>query len=186
MRVCRRACASDLDLITCRLHHDWVFKGAQSACVERSHVEDINPLHLSQNFQTFQTGGLLEVGRDGTTGSSGRKQIGLGFDLFAQSVLFRRSRTDSSSSPSKGMILPSFSPGFSSYLDAPVRHESSQPASGTAARRSFGKMRVDIRRAVNVAKVRGAARTAWKGTRRTSEKAVRATDMTGELGVERS
>jgi hypothetical protein len=30
-----------------------------------SQVEDVNALHLSEDFQTLKTGGLLEIGRDG-------------------------------------------------------------------------------------------------------------------------
>lgn len=35
-----------------------------AASIQRLHVENINTLHLSQDFQSVQTSGLLEVRRD--------------------------------------------------------------------------------------------------------------------------
>ena len=34
--------------------------------VQRPHVENVNALHLAHNLQTLETGGLLEIGGDGT------------------------------------------------------------------------------------------------------------------------
>lgn len=45
-----------------------------SACVEGLHVEDVDALHLSEDFETLETGGLVNVGGDGTgLGTSGHK-----------------------------------------------------------------------------------------------------------------
>lgn len=45
-----------------------------SACVEGLHVEDVDALHLSEDFETLETGGLVNIGGDGTgLGTSGHK-----------------------------------------------------------------------------------------------------------------
>lgn len=49
--------------------------------VQRLHVEDINALNLAENLQTLETGGLLEIGRDGTGGGTRGKKVGLRLDL---------------------------------------------------------------------------------------------------------
>jgi hypothetical protein len=50
--------------------------------IQWPHVEDINALHLSQDLQSLETGGLLEVGGDGTRRGSGADEV-LGFlDLY--------------------------------------------------------------------------------------------------------
>lgn len=60
---------------------DGVFHGSQAGGVKRAHVEDVDALHLAENFQTLQTGGLLEVGGNGTGGGARAKEILLGPDL---------------------------------------------------------------------------------------------------------
>lgn len=45
------------------------------AGVKRLHVEDVNTLHLSEDFETFKTGGLVEVGGDGSLSSTGGKKV---------------------------------------------------------------------------------------------------------------
>jgi hypothetical protein len=52
------------------------------AGIKRAHVEDIHALHLSKNFQTLKTGGLLEIGRHGTRLGTFGQKIGLGSDLY--------------------------------------------------------------------------------------------------------
>ena len=49
--------------------------------IQRLHVEDINTLHLSKNFQSLQTSRLLKIRWDGARCCSGRKQIGLSLDF---------------------------------------------------------------------------------------------------------
>lgn len=51
------------------------------ASIERAHVEDINTLHLSKNFETLKTSSLLEIGGHGTRLSTLGEKVGLGSDL---------------------------------------------------------------------------------------------------------
>lgn len=51
------------------------------ASIERSHVENVHALHLAENFQTLETGGLLKIGRDGTGLAALRHKVVLGGDL---------------------------------------------------------------------------------------------------------
>jgi hypothetical protein len=81
-----RAGAAGVLLITSRLDHDWVLEGSLARGVQGAHVKDVDVLHLSENLQTLQTGGLLEVGRDGSGGGTGTEQVGLGADLCALSA----------------------------------------------------------------------------------------------------
>ena len=55
---------------------DMEFQRTLSACIERLHVEDVDALHLSEDFETLETGGLVNVGGDGTgLGTSGHKVV---------------------------------------------------------------------------------------------------------------
>lgn len=49
--------------------------------VQWSHVEDINALHLSEDFESLETGGLVQIGGDGTSGGSGGKKVLFGLDI---------------------------------------------------------------------------------------------------------
>jgi hypothetical protein len=65
------------------------------AGIKRAHIEDIHALHLSKNFQTLETSGLLEIGRHGTGLSTLGDKVSLGSDLcgskvLAESILSRR------------------------------------------------------------------------------------------------
>lgn len=62
-------------------HQDWVLHGSLTACVEGSHIENVNTLHLSEDLQTLKTGGLLEIGRDGAGLATGSDEIFVGLDL---------------------------------------------------------------------------------------------------------
>lgn len=55
----------------------------ETAGVQWPHVEDIDALHLSEDFQTLQTGGLFGVGRNGTGLRTGGKQVSLARNLYA-------------------------------------------------------------------------------------------------------
>ena len=48
---------------------------------KRSHVENVNALHLAENFETFETSSLFEIGRDGTRLSTRREQVFFRLDL---------------------------------------------------------------------------------------------------------
>jgi hypothetical protein len=45
------------------------------------HVENVNTLHLSEDFETFETGCLFEIGWHGTRLSTRWEKIRLGLDL---------------------------------------------------------------------------------------------------------
>ena len=53
-----------------------------AASIQWPHVEDVNTLHLSQNFETLQTGGLLDIGGNGTGLGTRGKKVGLSLDLY--------------------------------------------------------------------------------------------------------
>lgn len=50
--------------------------------IKGTHVEDVNSLHLSDEFQTLKTGGLLEIGGNGTGLGTRGKEVILGLDLY--------------------------------------------------------------------------------------------------------
>lgn len=79
--VGRIAGAASVLLVTSRLDQNRVVQSSLPRCVQRAHVEDINALHLSEDFQTLQTSGLLDIGRDGTSGSTGSDKVILGLDI---------------------------------------------------------------------------------------------------------
>jgi hypothetical protein len=62
-------------------HQDGVLHGSLAAGVEGSHVENVNALHLSEDFQTLKTGGLLEIGRDGAGLATRSDEVVLGLYL---------------------------------------------------------------------------------------------------------
>lgn len=54
--------------------------------IQGPHVENVNALHLSDELQTLQTGGLADVGRDGAGLGTGGDQVVLVLDLCAEGV----------------------------------------------------------------------------------------------------
>ena len=50
--------------------------------IKGTHVEDVNALHLSDEFQTLETGSLIEIGGNGTGLGTGRKKVVLDLDLY--------------------------------------------------------------------------------------------------------
>ena len=72
---------------------------------ERFHVENINALHLSKNFKTFETGCLFEIGRDSTGRSSRGKQIVFTFNLCVDVIVLVPRRTPESR---EGMSMRTF------------------------------------------------------------------------------
>lgn len=53
----------------------------EARSIKRAHVEDVDTLHLSENFETLETGRLLEVGRDLTGEGTRTEEIGRGLHL---------------------------------------------------------------------------------------------------------
>lgn len=45
------------------------------------HVENVDALHLAENLETLETGGLLEIGGDSAGGGTGAEEVILGLDL---------------------------------------------------------------------------------------------------------
>lgn len=70
-------------LVTSRADGDGVLHGTLARGVERAHVENVNALHLSENLETLDTGGLLEIGRHGTRLSTRTVEILLALDLYS-------------------------------------------------------------------------------------------------------
>lgn len=81
VRVGRVARATGILLLAGGSHQDGLLQRAQTAGIQWPHVEDVDTLHLSENLKTLNTGGLLEVGRDGTGGSTGADEIIYGLDV---------------------------------------------------------------------------------------------------------
>lgn len=50
--------------------------------IKGTHVEDVNALHLSDEFQTLETGGLLDIGGNGTGLGTRSEEVILGLDLY--------------------------------------------------------------------------------------------------------
>lgn len=77
-----RAGAASKLLLAGRAHDDGVLQGSLAAGVEGAHVEDVDALHLSEDFQTLKTGGLLEIGRDGAGLGTGSDEVLVDLDLW--------------------------------------------------------------------------------------------------------
>lgn len=98
--------AAEVLLVTERLDSDGVLKGSYISVRPRSlkrshatgrggmsrtlarsiqwlHVEDIDSLHLSKNFETFETGSLLQIGGNGTWFTARWQKIVLALELCA-------------------------------------------------------------------------------------------------------
>lgn len=54
---------------------------AEARGIKRAHVEDVNALHLAENFETLETSRLLDIGRDGAGGGTGAEKVVNGLDL---------------------------------------------------------------------------------------------------------
>lgn len=80
--VGRVAGAAKVLLVAEGLDGDGVVDGALPAGIERAHVEDVHALHLSEDFETLETGGLLEIGGHGTGLGALGEEVVLGGDLW--------------------------------------------------------------------------------------------------------
>lgn len=97
VRVGWVAGATDVLLVTGRVDDDGVLRGAcihqpwpclsgtarhtETAGVQGPHVEDVDALHLSEDFETLETGGLLGIGGNGTGLSTRGKEVVHALDL---------------------------------------------------------------------------------------------------------
>jgi hypothetical protein len=59
----------------------------ETAGVQWPHVEDVDTLHLSENFETLKTGRLLGIGGDGTGLRTGGQKVGLGLDFYRMGLV---------------------------------------------------------------------------------------------------
>ena len=64
------------------LHHDGVLQGADAVARQRPHVEHVDALHLAEDLEALEAGGLLEVGRDGAGGGALGEQVRLAADVL--------------------------------------------------------------------------------------------------------
>jgi hypothetical protein len=80
--VGREAGAASKLLLSSGADGDGILHGTQAAGIQRSHVEDIDVFHLTENLETLDTGGLLEVGGNGSRLSTGAEKVVLGLDLY--------------------------------------------------------------------------------------------------------
>lgn len=71
----RVAGAAEVLLFTSRADTDGILHRALTAGIKWSHVEDVDTLHLSEDFETLETSRLLEVGRDGAGLGTRCKQV---------------------------------------------------------------------------------------------------------------
>lgn len=81
MGVDRVASATGVLLVTGGADQNGVLHGSFPRGIQGPHVEDVDTLHLSEDFQTLDTGGLLEVGGDGTGLSTGPNKVVDGLDV---------------------------------------------------------------------------------------------------------
>ena len=85
MRVSRVASAAGKLLLAGRTDNDGVLHGALAAGIQRAHVEDVDALHLTQDLETLETSGLLQIRGDGTGLGAGSEEILLSLDAWKQS-----------------------------------------------------------------------------------------------------
>lgn len=50
--------------------------------IKGTHVEDVNALHLSDEFQTLETSGLVKIGGNATGLTTRGEEVILGLDLY--------------------------------------------------------------------------------------------------------
>jgi hypothetical protein len=82
VRVGGETSATSELLVTSRSNHDGVLHRSKAGGIKRAHIEDVDTLHLTENLQTLETSGLLEIGRDGTGGGTRTEEILLSLDLY--------------------------------------------------------------------------------------------------------
>jgi len=103
VRINRETSASEVLFLAHRLNDNWVLHGSETGSIQWLHVENVDSLHLTQDFETLQTGGLLEIGWYGTWGGTRADKILLGLDLIERldlllDALLSNSRASNASS----------------------------------------------------------------------------------------
>ena len=102
-----------------------VFRRTFARSIEWAHIEDVHTLHLSENLETLETGGLLEICRNGTGLTTLWQKVALAGDLCSSAVSAHcpcppSSLSLSLSSPSNGFNSELGSPTFGSALVSPT------------------------------------------------------------------
>lgn len=82
VRVGGAAGAADELLVAGALDADRVVQCAEAVRRQRAHVEDVDTLHLAQNFETLETGRLFEVRRDCAGVGTFGQQVLFGADVY--------------------------------------------------------------------------------------------------------
>lgn len=75
VRVGRRAGAAGILLVASGANDNGVIEGAPARSVQRPHIENVDAFHLSEDFETLDTGSLLEIGGDGAGGSTRADEV---------------------------------------------------------------------------------------------------------------
>ena len=93
----------------------------ETGSVKRLHVKNVDPLHFSENLQSFETGGLFEVGGDGARFGARADQVlrvadfcsrGQRYYILGDTILWREDR-------------------FSMELEGVEKERIHEPSSGT-------------------------------------------------------
>lgn len=82
-RVLESSCTNQLQI---RLSYQAQKKGKRhtlAGSIQRLQVKDVNALHFTDEFETLETGGLFDIGRDGTGLSTGGDEVFFGLDLYS-------------------------------------------------------------------------------------------------------
>jgi hypothetical protein len=103
VRVGRETSATGELLLASRSDHDGILHRSKAGGIKRAHVEDVDTLHLTENLQTLETGGLLEIGGDGTGGGTRTEEILLSLDLLQD--LVRANLLLGGTSESSGLLV---------------------------------------------------------------------------------
>lgn len=123
-------------LLTSGSDHDGILHRSEAASVERAHVEDVDALHLTENLETLDTSGLLEIGRDSSGGSTRTEEILLSSDLLQS--LVRADLLLGGASKSSGLLVGGGRTGSISADERGGEGASDSRSGGDAASRSEG------------------------------------------------
>lgn len=84
VRIRRDARAPAILLVAETSHHDWIVQRALAVGREGLHIEDVDPLHLTQDLETLETGRLLQIIRDSAGRGAGGKEVGFVLDFCSE------------------------------------------------------------------------------------------------------
>ena len=87
MTICGIPRASAVLLVPRTPHDDRIVHRPQATSIERLHVEDIDALHLAEDFETIEACCLFEVGGDGAWRSAGWEKVFFRLDFLGAGQL---------------------------------------------------------------------------------------------------